>query len=297
MVRRSIGLGGWCRSALLSGLVGGCIFGATESAVDGAAPAATYRKNVDRLTTSEDGGNPLRELSTDRPDATESPFTVNAGHLQIEADFASHLRTNSVDERVRERSVGTTNIRVGIADNLELGVFVSPWIRQVVDSRGGPPSREVHSGFGDITLRGKINFLGNDGGPFALGLITDVTFATAARDLGVDRTSGLVLLPWTIELPGKWTLGSMTGAEWRRSASDDSLVWINSASFGHDITESVGGYLELTSEAGDGPHIATFDAGLTFQINPNFQLDCGVNLGISQAADDLVVFAGFARRF
>jgi hypothetical protein len=31
----------------------------------------------------------LREMSTDRPDKTESPYTVDAGHFQFEADLVS----------------------------------------------------------------------------------------------------------------------------------------------------------------------------------------------------------------
>ena len=33
----------------------------------------------------------MRELSTDRPDKTESPYTVDAGHLQIEVDLLSWM--------------------------------------------------------------------------------------------------------------------------------------------------------------------------------------------------------------
>lgn len=242
-------------------------------------------------------GKPLRELNTDRPDVTESPFTVDLGHVQIEADIFSHLRTNGSGERVREWSLATTNLRFGVSSNVELGIFVAPWTRRVVESTGSTQPRVTQSGFGDITLRGKINFVGNDGGPLAVGLITDLTLPSAARDLGVERTSGLVLLPVIAELPGEWTLGAMTGADWRRSRSDDVVVWVNSASFGHAITERMEGYFELTSEAGDGSHVATFDTGVTFKVHENLQFDCGVNVGISRAADDLVVFTGIARRF
>lgn len=32
----------------------------------------------------------MRELSTDRPDQTESPYTVDAGHYQIESDIVKY---------------------------------------------------------------------------------------------------------------------------------------------------------------------------------------------------------------
>jgi hypothetical protein len=35
---------------------------------------------------------PLHELSTDRPDRTESPYTVDRGRVQVEMDFANGPR-------------------------------------------------------------------------------------------------------------------------------------------------------------------------------------------------------------
>lgn len=32
----------------------------------------------------------MREMSTDRPDTTESPYTVDAGHFQFELDLAEY---------------------------------------------------------------------------------------------------------------------------------------------------------------------------------------------------------------
>ena len=45
----------------------------------------------------------MRELSTDRPDQTESPFTVDAGHVQVEMDLATFTydRYNSLRADVR----------------------------------------------------------------------------------------------------------------------------------------------------------------------------------------------------
>lgn len=34
----------------------------------------------------------LRDMSTDRPDATESPYTVDAGRIQLEMDLAGYTQ-------------------------------------------------------------------------------------------------------------------------------------------------------------------------------------------------------------
>src|SRR5438093_6841318 len=55
----------------------------------------------------------LRELSTDRPDKTESPYTVDAGHFQIEMDLVSYSRDRDThagaDTRVDSWAVAPIN--------------------------------------------------------------------------------------------------------------------------------------------------------------------------------------------
>src|SRR5213594_318437 len=50
----------------------------------------------------------MRELSPDRPDKTESPYTVDAGHFQLEMDFVNythdHDTAGSADTHVDQYS-------------------------------------------------------------------------------------------------------------------------------------------------------------------------------------------------
>lgn len=252
---------------------------------------------ADKIRQTATASPPLRELSTDRPDATESPFTVDPGHVQIEADVVAHLRDRRDGIKTREWSAVPFNLRVGLTRNFEAGVFVSPWLRQDLEPRGGP--RERHSGYGDIVLRGKFNFTGNDGGDFAAGLIADFSLPTGSKAFRGDGVDGTFILPIACDLSGGWEMGAMTGvAPWRKTdRGDRRVVFINTVTVGREITKVMRGFMELTSEAGDGPHVATFDAGLTFKLNADTQLDCGANFGLSRHAADLVVFAGVSRRF
>lgn len=91
----------------------------------------------------------LRKMSTDRPDETESPFTVDAGHWQIELDFANYTQDRQEGGRVTEWGAVPFNLRRGITPDFELGVFVEPYRRVTVEPRGGPSASE--SGPGDVT--------------------------------------------------------------------------------------------------------------------------------------------------
>lgn len=241
---------------------------------------------------------PLRELNTDRPDATESPVTVDAGHAQLEMDLANWTHDRQDGTRTVAWEAAPFNLRLGLTPNFELGVFLVPFRREEQTLPGG--QREIHSGVGELTLRAKWNFCGNDGTGPALGLITDLKLPTAAAaGIGNGAVEGTLLLPVGLKLGGGWDLGAMTGVDLRLRDSGHGRqgVWINSVTTGHDLTEMVAGYVELTSETGAGTQVATFDAGLTFKLDANTQVDVGAQFGLSRAADDLMIFTGLARRF
>ncbi len=237
----------------------------------------------------------LRELHTDRPDVTEGPFTVDAGHAQFELDFANYSRDRSGGGRTTELAMMPLNLRLGLTRNFELGVFLTPYLRQTEEAPTA--AKTTVAGVGDATFRAKINFWGNDGGESAAGIIIDLKLPTAARDLGNDKVEGGVTLPVSLELAGGWELGAMTSLALAHNGASYRGVWINSVTLGHEIVKDLGGYLELVSQTGDGPHVCMIDIGLTRRFGRHLQLDAGVNLGISRAAPDVRFFAGCTRRF
>ncbi|MEO6003034.1 MAG: transporter [Opitutus sp.] len=236
-------------------------------------------------------------MRTDRPDATESPYTVDVGHFQIESDFVSHVDDREAGEHVRQTKVAAFNVRMGVTRTTELGLFITPWTTR---TESGPSlaSRRT-SGFGDLGLRAKFNLWGNDDGESAGGFIIDLSLPTADRGLGSDTVEGTLLIPFDFQLGGGWGLGAMSGVNvrGRPSGSGHRPVLITTATLSHDIAGQVGAYAEITSEVGDGSAVTAFDVGLTWAINSNLQLDVGANIGLSTAATDLEVFAGASRRF
>ncbi|HYC72707.1 MAG TPA: transporter [Opitutaceae bacterium] len=243
----------------------------------------------------------LREMATDRPDTTESPTTVDAGHVQVEMSFAAFERDRHTPERdgveLEVWNVAPMNVRLGLRHDLELQVVVDNYVRAEAQA----PAlglRERVSGFGDVTLRLKRNFLGNDGGDTAWALMPFVKIPTSSGGVGNDHVEGGLILPVNFTVGGLG-LAAMTEVDLVRNAADDgyTLAWLNTLAYGFDLTARLGGFVELASLSGEGRHALMFDCGLTFAVNPDLQLDCGVNLGLTRAAPDLVVFAGLSRRF
>jgi hypothetical protein len=237
----------------------------------------------------------LRELTTDRPDATESPFTVDAAHVQLELEAVSYTRDRRDGVRTTEWAVAPFNLRFGLTENFELGVLVTPFLQSTEKRRGG--ERSTVRGIGDTTLRAKVNLAGNDGGAKAFGVFADLKLPTAKDGLGSDELEGALTFPVAFELGAGWAAAAMTSFEFAFTGRDRPLVWVNTFSLGRELTQNVAGFLELTSAAGDGTHVATVNVGLTRRLGPSLQLDGGVNLSVSRAAPDLTVFAGLARKF
>jgi hypothetical protein len=241
---------------------------------------------------------PLRELSTDRPDKTESPYTVDAGHFQIEADLISWTRNRGDGAAFDALDVGTINFKAGLTPFMDLQVVVPTYHYERTRAGG---SRVTDEGFGDLTLRTKFNLWGNDEGRTALAVMPFVTLPTAGGDFGVDRAEAGIIVPLGVALAEGWGLGLMTEVDFvNDDAGGHTVHWINTITVGHDLTEVLGMYVEFFSEVpmeNSSAWIGTVDVGFTYAIGKNMQLDAGVNIGVTDAADDLNPFVGFTVRF
>src|SRR5215831_8039943 len=77
----------------------------------------------------------LREMSADRPDRTDSAFTVDAGHFQAEMDFANFTydRPHVADSNLKIYSVEAApmNLKVGLWNSVDAQLVLSPyrWLR------------------------------------------------------------------------------------------------------------------------------------------------------------------------
>ncbi len=155
----------------------------------------------------------MREMSTDRPDKTESPFTVDAGHFQLEMDLATHTRdhdtANGADVKTRSYSAAPMNLKAGLLNNVDLQVVIETynWVR-TEDRTARTIARQ--SGFGDVIPRLKLNLWGNDGGTTAFGLMPFVKIPSNQDHLGNRAVEGGLILPFAMELPAGFSLGMMT---------------------------------------------------------------------------------------
>ena len=242
----------------------------------------------------------LRDLATDRPDKTESAYTLDAGHLMHETDIVNY--TLNQDGGIREESffLLAPNLKVGLTNATDLQFIYQPYRydrERVVATR--ETQREV--GGGDLVIRLKTNMWGNDGGDTAGALMPYVALPVGGRALGGDGgVEGGLIVPFALSITEEWGLGLMTQVDILRGAENGDYYaqWVNTASVSRSLFGPVSGYAEMfvaTSHQQDP--VITVDSGLTWMVGPHTQLDAGINVGVTEEADDLNPFVGLSQRF
>jgi len=246
----------------------------------------------------------MRELSTDLPDQTESPYTVDAGHLQLELDFltATVDREQSAESDVRTTvwGVGPLNFKIGLLNQLDVQFVLDTHVHSRLEDRLAG-TVEKASGLGDWQTRLKLNLWGNDGGRTALAVMPFVKWPLARSKLRNGQTEGGLIIPLAVELPRGWSLGLMTefdfvvGAGGRRTTE-----FVNLATLGHELFGPLAAYVEfasVVSAAGDVAWLGQVDLGFTYAIHRNVRLDLGCNFGVTRSAPDYQPFLGLSWRY
>lgn len=251
------------------------------------APGAAYAQN--RVTP---------DLVTDRPDQTESAVVVPRGVVQLELGGAHAFDGSGADAATRLVNLGSALLRIGVAPPLELRIGFAGW------HRAAPEGAPALHGFGDLDVGAKLVVAEGAGLSPAVALIGSLTIPTgheAFRASGPDPSFRAALAH---ELPGDIGLGYNLGALWttetdlagRESLRTDLLYTLT---LGRGLTDRLGGFVEGFGllGVGDGrPSWHALDAGFTFALRANLQLDTSAGVGLSDAAEDWFVGAGLSLR-
>ena len=246
----------------------------------------------------------IREMSPDRPDKTDSPFTVDAGHFQLEMDFANFTYDAPNSERgnvkTEDYQIAPMNLKVGVFNNTDFQLVLAPYQWERTDDRNAGTVGQK-SGFGDITPRVKVNLIGNDGGFFALALIPFVKLPTSQDHLGNGSVEGGLGIPYAFDIPN-WDVGFQTTFNCDRNdvGSGYHAEFDNSVSIGHAVIGKLSYHVEFFSNVSteqNSDWIGTFDTWFTYQASKNLCLDAGVYIGVTQSADDWHPWVGMTWRY
>jgi hypothetical protein len=225
----------------------------------------------------------LREMSTDRPDTTESAFTVPRGMWQFEMETISVTR----DGGVQSEDWGSINIKYGLTDSADLQFVTPAW------------HSEPHlDGWTDIEIRLKCSLRGqDDNDPVAIALMPYVKLPTASRGLGNNDVEAGLIVPIAFK---ETPFACMVQADLIRNEADDGYTgaFTFTATAGTDIAGRLSGFIEAVATLPlEGDAEMYLNGGLVYELNSNWFLDAGVNVGLNGDADDVRFFTGTSFRF
>jgi hypothetical protein len=224
------------------------------------------------------------EISTDRPDVTNSSLVVPAGSFQIEngVNFSARGGDRFVD--------GTnTRLRAGIVNCLEFLVDTPTYFANVRDSQG--------SGFSDVApaLKWQISPVP---GKVDLSAVFGVALPTGSVRIAGPGPQPYLQFPWSWELHSGWGLSGMFTEFFR--PSDPASKVITEATFVIEkrVTERANLFVEYVGDyPQNGSSAQLLNCGGLYRLTPNQQVDFHVALGLSRNAPSYIVGVGYSIRF
>jgi hypothetical protein len=244
----------------------------------------------------------LRPMSSDKVGGVSNPYTVDAGHFQIESDLVDWFiytkrgtfsDGTTFDYYQQELSWSPT-LKLGLCNSVDFEVAPS-YIDYSWHQTGqtgpyyylGPTpytSSYSHQYFGDTDVGFKINLWGNDGGLTALAISPYVGIPARRGDLegGAD-------VPFAVRLPMHFKLKYALGVHAIDTGGHTIHgELINSLGLSRTFARKLTAFWDLevlatSQSAHEWWGLTGFGAG--YKFTPNFEIYAAIRWGIGQAYD------------
>ena len=227
----------------------------------------------------------IKEMITDRPDATESPNTVYKGYFQLETgSFYESFEENNFKSEVY--GYNTTLLRYGILNNLEFRLGLN--FEEVRFTNNGWELENVTSGFSSLLAGMKVAIAEEKGLLPEIGLLGHLYLPfTASKDYRPETTGVDFRFSFAHTVSSKSSIAYNLGAQWLDDSPEAAYVY--TFVYGYSISDTVGLYVEVYGDLPEDNRANHFwDAGFTYSIQNNIQLDATIGKSFTEGQDILV---------
>ncbi|MCB2222260.1 MAG: transporter [Bacteroidetes bacterium] len=236
----------------------------------------------------------VEPLVTDRPDQTESSVTVPRKSLQIETGFI--YEHYAEDQYVLENmALGTTLLRYGVLENFELRLGSSYQINTLKPASGTADTTQ--QGIAPISVGIKVYIVQEKGIWPELSLLADFTLnQLTALDFRPTYNYSTIQLAASHTLSDRFGLGYNLGYAY--NGEDPKGYFLYSLVLGISVSERIGAFVESYGNFDPGAiprH--RFDAGFTYLISQNIQVDISGGFGPKDTVSMGFVSMGLSWRF
>jgi hypothetical protein len=228
-------------------------------------------------------------INPDRPNVANSSQVVGNRRVQLETGVQWD-RQRDPDAHVRTLTTPTL-LRIGVADALELRVETDGrTIEHASDP--GTGAHTVSAGWADLSAGVKWHVADQQGMRPSVGVIAEVALPTGSAGLRGSGFRPSVELPVEWDLGHEWSLGVMPGVV----RDGDGTYGVFAASVGKAFSERLHGFAEVAApQIGHGTQTLV-DAGVTWLVNKDCQLDAMVVHGLNRQTPGLSLAFGVSVR-
>ena len=280
--RNTIGASPHLRSFILSGILVATGLGAGKA----------FAENADATE--------LPAICTDRPAKSNATCTVEAGHLQYEADLVNYTRLHVDGVRTETWLATNPTVKFGLTDSLDVELNVAPWaVVRTRDDHSGATA--ILRGPGDVFTRVKWKLYGDD--QVTAALLPYIKAPTARHGIGNGAVESGLLVPIGYAWTDKITLTTVPEVDSLKDA-DGVGHHFNTAqlvNIGYALPNNVSVYGELWGNWNVDPTrtVRQFsaDIAVAWGVTKFLQVDAGVNVGLNSNTPRAQVYVGVAQKF
>jgi len=219
-------------------------------------------------------------IITDRPDQTESSSTVDLGSLQIETGILIGF-SESDDNSEQQILAPTTLFRYGIVEGIELRILSQ--LESVEDNSN------TTFGISDLEIGTKIQIFKKEGTNTEIAFLSHLILPTGSEGLSIDKAGTINKLSISHEFSDNLSLGYNVGYDYFGEGQGNFTY---SIALGIGINDKFGIYIEPYGQLVDfDVYEASFDAGIAYLVQDNFQLDFSFGTGINHTMNYISVGA------
>ena len=230
----------------------------------------------------------MRPMVPDRPGITESPYSVDAGHVQYETDALRLLTRREGTTYGHDLYVNHALAKVGLSDRTDFQLGLDSYTDTRNYDEADPTQTQEYRGVGDLTLRLKHTLVGDDDSRWALGAIGYVTLPT-----GGPRGDGAVefgaVLPVVYQLTKPWSIGGQLATQvyWDRATESRYLQLTPTFATDYQFNKLVQVFAELVGykDVRQPQWRSSINTGVQLDISDNVQLDFGTHQPITRSTD------------
>ncbi len=211
------------------------------------------------------------QLTSERPDQTESSLVLSKGHIQIETGISIEDSESNIN----------TLFRIGIIDGIEMRLNSNYLMNDDI-------SNLKKSSFSDFEIGAKFKILDEDNNRIKIGFLTHLSVPTAPEIFSYNEYGLLSRVLISHDIKNDSQIGYNIGYN-KYNNYDGQFIY--TVVYGKSLG-SFGVFFEIFGEESSNNSNLNFDSGITYLMNNNKQLDLSIGKGLN--SDMFYISAGFS---